>query len=364
MSQQSKPITAAGNLPTAAPPANATPSGDALKTEVELSGFFDLSLGEIVDACVEVVTAWPVAFLLFVWIWKSEIAALVSRATRFSGFGVDVAFEEQLAELEEQDVSPINGGAEGAKGDDSGPDGNPIPDAQRETFEESQRKRYAAMSPREAVLEAFSELERSAKVVAEMLGLPEHQLSAAVEELVRRGELPPESASYAKHLEKLRNSVSHDALSEELSSREASRYVQLTFRLRASLDQIWGKSRVEIGVAVVYRGGPLHGTVHVDEMAKIAAERLEPLGANEAVSRNASVGDEMQLSVDAVQGLNLGPQLPRNQEFRLRLKAGIDAKKLYAPAHYLCVSTEDGVVVMNYVRSPTDDPTWVEYPSE
>lgn len=163
--------------------------------------------------------AWPVAVIWIAYMFKGELRSLLHRLSQLKYKDVEAKFETGLAEAEAKGASIVQ----------STP---ALPARPEITSKLESLRRIADVSPRAAIMEAWVLVEDAAGKSGFVQGaaIPRVNPHLFVEELVRRGKLPPGSDSLLDQMRKLRNQAAH-LPDFGLNQDEADRYLQLAARM-------------------------------------------------------------------------------------------------------------------------------------
>jgi len=154
--------------------------------------------------------AWPAVFVIFVWLFRTEVRHLLARVQSWKGFGQEVQLQENLEELNTEAVAageatpalPFTPGSEEASR------ATAKVDASVEKVLE-----VAASSPTAALLLLSAEIEKQIRELLALMGLlveePRPSLFGGVELLNQRGTLPRHVSSSLKLFRTVRNEIVH-----------------------------------------------------------------------------------------------------------------------------------------------------------
>ncbi len=167
------------------------------------------------DYFVEIVKAiaWPVAIIWLGYIFRKEVRLLLGRLSSVKYGEVEASFSKELAEAEfsAQKIKVQN------------PESTQLNLSQKE-----QLFRIAEVSPRAAVVEAWTLIETAAvkKGLTYGVTIPRTNPKLIVEYLNNSGKFSPESLSLIEQLRRIRNQASH-LPDFAITQSEAERYLEL-----------------------------------------------------------------------------------------------------------------------------------------
>jgi uncharacterized protein YutE (UPF0331/DUF86 family) len=161
--------------------------------------------------------AWPIAIVWVGYIFRSEVRQLLGRISSLKYKDMEANFDKQLAKAESEAKS--------------------ITVSNKTTEDLSQTEqllRIAEVSPRAAIVEAWTLIEMAASKKALKAGATLSRTSPKmiVDYLQRSGELPPNSLEIIEQLRKLRNQAVHMP-DFAISQSEAERYLELAAKSAA-----------------------------------------------------------------------------------------------------------------------------------
>jgi hypothetical protein len=200
------------------------PQNHNLKTAAELGVSLE-PRGKRMDYFIEIVKAlaWP---LTVVWLslqFRGEIRLLLGRMSKFKFKDLEASFEMELAKAEaaaeKADIHKISNGADFITRTD-------------------QLLRIASISPKAAIVEAWSLIEHAAGKTGFTSGASIQRANprAAIEYLKNSGKLTEENLKLVNDLHRLRNQASHlpDFI---ISYNEAERYLMLASQCASLIEQ-------------------------------------------------------------------------------------------------------------------------------
>lgn len=161
--------------------------------------------------------AWPAAVIWMSFIFRSEVRALLSRVSSFKYKDVEASFGESL-EKAENDAKQIQSPAK-AK------------DSESESSQIEQLLRISEVSPRAAVVEAWTLVETAAMKNGLVMGgaIKRTNPKMILTHLEESGKFSPESLNLINELRQIRNKASHlpDFAVTQL---DAERYLELAVK--------------------------------------------------------------------------------------------------------------------------------------
>ena len=166
------------------------------------------------DHFVEIIKAlaWPLSVTWLGYIFRSEVRLLLNRMSSFKYKDVEASFERELAEAENNAKRIITS----------------VAPSSQDLSQKEQLFRISEVSPRAAVVEAWTLIETAAIKNGLISGTAIQRTNPKmiVEYLVKSGEFSPESINLIEQLRRIRNQASH--MSDfEISQNEAERYLDL-----------------------------------------------------------------------------------------------------------------------------------------
>lgn len=159
--------------------------------------------------------AWPAAIIWVAMLFRHELRSVLRRVSQLKYKDLEASFDEGLNRAEAK-ASAV-GSAPLARIH------NPELTSRLE-----QLRRIAEVSPRASILEAWVLVEEAAGKSGFIQGasMPRVNPYLFVEELIRLGKLPPDSAALIQQLKKLRNYATH-LPDFSITQDEADRYLEL-----------------------------------------------------------------------------------------------------------------------------------------
>lgn len=157
--------------------------------------------------------AWPVASIWLGYIFRSEFGQLLNRMSSFKYKDVEASFERELAEAEDNAKRITISAA---------------PSSSQDLSQKEQLFRISEISPRAAVVEAWTLIETAAIKNGLTSGTTIQRTNPKmiVEYLINSGKFSTESISLIEQLRKIRNQASH-LPDFAISQNEAERYLDL-----------------------------------------------------------------------------------------------------------------------------------------
>lgn len=157
--------------------------------------------------------AWPVASIWLGYIFRSEFGQLLNRMSSFKYKDVEASFERKLAEAEDN-AKRIAISA--------------VPSSIQDLSQKEQLFRISEISPRAAVVEAWTLIETAAIKNGLTYGTTIQRTNPKmiVEYLINSGKFSTESINLIEQLRKIRNQASH-LPDFAISQNEAERYLDL-----------------------------------------------------------------------------------------------------------------------------------------
>ncbi len=169
------------------------------------------------------ITIWPITVLVISLIFKTETKKLITRLTSLKFKGVEANFTNELKQIE-KDAQKIKSNKESVS-----------VTSIKEI--ENRLDRLVDISPKAAILEAWSEIEGLGYKVGLTRGtvMPRVFPKAIVEYLESTGEFSPLEIKLIEDLRRLRNSVSHIP-DVEISTIDAERFMNISKKVISLLD--------------------------------------------------------------------------------------------------------------------------------
>lgn len=167
--------------------------------------------------------AWPVSVIWLGYLFRSELRQLLGRMSRFKYGDIEASFEKGLAEAEKN--------AEKV----------PRPVARKEKGEtlslQEQLFRIAEVSPRAAIVEAWTLIETAARKAGLTSGVAIQRTTPKMimDHLSSSGKLSEESLYLIERLRRLRNQAAHMP-DFAISQSEAERFLELAVRSAAIIE--------------------------------------------------------------------------------------------------------------------------------
>lgn len=157
--------------------------------------------------------AWPVSVIWLGYIFRSEVRQLLSRMSSLKYKDVEANFERDLAEAENNAKNIVV---------------STLPSSGQELSQKEQLFRIAEVSPRSAVVEAWTLIETAAikNGLTSGSAIQRTNPKMIVEYLTNSGKFSPESISLIEKLRRIRNQASHMP-DFAISQNEAERYLEL-----------------------------------------------------------------------------------------------------------------------------------------
>lgn len=361
-------------------------------TQVSSEPFWNITAKDLLHDTVSLVSAcaWPVVGVIFLLLMRQQIRSLSNRLIKWSGLGVDAEFQEGLQQIER--IKEIDDSYDKTKiitAETQGPiveQGAPVPqlthdkvssepaspapkaDAFKQVDIETPVKltggsgvvkqkesptdriqRLVQVSPAAAVTEAYSYLERQAKLTGTALGIVPPTLRNVVKHLVENGRLPNNTSELAKRLQDLRNHAAHNS-TEGIQATDALEYWTLSRDLIELLTEI----RKPGEYVVVYKGGPNDGIIETGEDARRTTSLL---GVRQVKGENGTIVFGPPQVGHGSKGLShpfmfamFYQHLSHEQIFAIYKAAGFDLRERFenSSAHYHCEAIVDDVVVMKF----------------
>ena len=157
--------------------------------------------------------AWPVSVIWLGYIFRSEVRQLLNRMSSFKYKDVEASFERELAEAENNakhittTVAPSSG---------------------QDLSQKEQLFRISEVSPRAAVVEAWTLIETAAikNGLTSGTAIQRTNPKMIVEYLINSGKFSPESINLIEQLRRIRNQASHMP-DFAIRQNEAERYLDL-----------------------------------------------------------------------------------------------------------------------------------------
>jgi hypothetical protein len=191
-----------------------TISGDAMKHEMDLATFVAAMASHI---------AWPAAALIFLYLVRKELPALLQRLKKVSVGGAKAEFDAALDQARKQ--------AQTLK--------RPEVTASLQATPNERYLKLANEHPEAAVMECFREVERRLGDIKGLLELPSRvSLPGIVSALTERGLLDPEAEPLFQSLLTARNAAVHAKEGYRVTPGEAVDFTYQTWVLTALLDKI------------------------------------------------------------------------------------------------------------------------------
>lgn len=150
------------------------------------------------------VLAWPCVAVSVMFLFRRQVGALIPRVSEISAGGASVRFGEQAAQLADDAGRIVQGLADG-------PAALRAPDLLRPA---------PAADPGVIFLEAYRELEATAKDAGPAAGVVAPTPVPVIRQLAGRGQVPEEAVRIAWDLRRIRNEVAHGARQLELVDAE------------------------------------------------------------------------------------------------------------------------------------------------
>lgn len=167
------------------------------------------------DYFVEIIkaTAWPISIIWLGYIFRNEVRQLLGRLSTVKYGEIEASFSKELAEAE---VSAKK--VDVPKSDNT----------QQNLNQKEQLFRIAEVSPRAAVVEAWTLIETAAikKGLTSGATIPRTNPKMIVDYLNNSGKFSPESLSLIEQLRRIRNQASH-LPDFAITQNEAERYLEL-----------------------------------------------------------------------------------------------------------------------------------------
>lgn len=180
---------------------------------------------DLVIRLIEIV-AWPVTALLLIWFARKEIRLLVPLIQRIKYKDVEIDFSKQLSQV----TKDVDEYVDKSKTIES-----------KDDIDADRVLSLAEINPPSAVIEAWKELERTAREKVRQL-VPEGEtyrepFRRPIDYLDYKGALVPSVASAARDLRSLRNTAAHVGAGD-ISREDAIQYVTVANQIRVQIEAI------------------------------------------------------------------------------------------------------------------------------
>lgn len=167
--------------------------------------------------------AWPVAVVWLGYIFRNDVRSLLGRLSNLKWKDAEASFEKEIKDTEKKSKEIFK---------------TPIRRNEKVSETEERLFRLADISPRAAILEAWTEIETEAYKYVSSAGKSSHRVSPIelIENLSSTHDFPKEKMGLLRDLRKIRNQATH-LPDVSVTRQEAEKYIKIATQALTSINR-------------------------------------------------------------------------------------------------------------------------------